>query len=67
MPKPLFVLLSITPETAWVRYLGEEKNPNGIVEMLGALIGSRQLFAIDGDGLIEEILIRDGKFAGIKA
>ena len=63
------VLLDVGP---WDQYPTITNDAEGVVERVvrgesGKGLGNRRLFYVDSEGLIDELLVRDGKFAGFKA
>lgn len=39
----------------------------GVVEELAPMLAGRRLFYVDTEGRVDELLVKDGRFAGFKA
>lgn len=62
-----------TPERLTIRDVGGPNHMSvtndaeAIVRVLAERVGNRRLFYYDSEGRLDELLIRDGKFAGFRA
>jgi hypothetical protein len=48
----------------WDRYPTITNDAEGVVAAMALQLGNRKLEYMDSDGLISELLVKDGKFAG---
>ena len=51
----------------WERHLTVTNDAEGVVARVRELLGDRRLFYIDSDGQLDELLVKDGQFAGFAA